>query len=89
MTENVADEFDRDESFTERAIRTRLGNRLQEFGSSYYAEFCLGEPIPLKDVVDVVVADILDPLRTANRPLARDVVYSTLRRNYPCTTDEE
>ena len=86
VTLNVADEFESDEaeSFTERAIRTRLGNRLEEFGSSYYAEFCLGEPVPLKDVVDVVVADILDPLRTRNRPLARDVVYTALRREYPC-----
>ena len=89
VTLNVADEFERQESFTERAIRTRLGNRLEEFGSSYYAEFCLGEPVPLKDVVDVVVGDILDPLRTVNRPLARDVVYATLRRHYPCTAPEE
>ena len=82
VTLNVADEF-------ERAIRTRLGNRLEEFGSSYYAEFCLGEPVPLKDVVDVVVADILDPLRTVNRPLARDVVYATLRRSFPCEAATE
>ena len=89
VTLNVADEFQREESFTERAIRTRLGNRLEEFGSSYYAEFCLGEPVPLKDVVDVVVADILDPLRTVNRPLARDVVYATLRRSFPCEAATE
>ncbi len=88
VTLNVADEFEGEEteSFTERAIRTRLGNRLQEFGSSYYPEFCLGEPVPLKEVVDLVVADVLDPLRTMNRPLARDVVYTTLRREYPCET---
>lgn len=86
VTFNVADEYDRSESFTERAIRTRLGNRIEEFGSSYYAEFCLGEPVPLKDVVDVVVADILNPARITNRPLARDVVYATLRREFPCTT---
>ncbi len=89
VTLNVADEFEREESFTERAIRTRLGNRLEQFGSSYDAEFCRGEPVPLKDVVDVVVDDILDPLRTMNRPLARDVVYATLRREFPCTVDTD
>ncbi len=91
VTLNVADEFGSEEaeSFTERAIRTRLGNRLQEFGSSYYAEFCLGEPVPLKEVVDLVVADVLDPLRTMNRPLARDVVYTTLRREYPCESPSD
>ena len=89
VTFNVADEYDRSESFSERAIRTRLGNRIEEYGSSYYAEFCLGEPVPLKDVVDVIVADILNPALNANRPLARDLVYSTLRREYPCSTNTE
>lgn len=89
VTFNVAAEYDRDESFSERAIRTRLGNRIEEFGSSYYAEFCLGEPVPLKEVVDTVVADILNPDLIANQPLARDVVYATLRREYPCAAPAE
>lgn len=84
VTMNVADEVDRAESFTERAMRTRLGSRLDKFGPSYYAEFCIGEPEELKSVVLNVIADLLDPSTNAASPLARDVVYNTLRREYPC-----
>ncbi len=34
VTYNVAAEYARDESFTERAIRTRLGSRLDRYGPS-------------------------------------------------------
>ncbi len=89
VTYNVAAEYDREETFTERAIRTRLGSRIDRYGPSYYAEFCLGDPVPLAEVVDAVVADLLS-LDSADDPEnARDVVYATLRREYPCETDDE
>ena len=92
VTYNVADEYDREETFTERAIRTRLGSRIDRYGSSYYAEFCLGEPIPLADVAQAVIADLMNLDKLGNlegRELARDVVYATLRREYPCQADDE
>ena len=89
VTYNVANEYDRDETFTERAIRTRLGSRIDRYGPSYYAEFCLGEPLPLAEVVRVVVADLLQLESLEGRELARDVVYATLRTEYPCDTDDE
>ena len=88
VTNNVADEYDREESFSERAIRTRLGSRLERFGT-YYAEFCLGEPVPLKTVVELVVDDLDNAKRVANQPLARDFVYTTLRNQFPCEAPEE
>ncbi len=88
VTNNVADEYDRDESFSERAIRTRLGSRLERFGT-YYAEFCLGEPVPLKTVVELVIADLENSKRVVNQPLARDFVYTTLRMQFPCEATEE
>ena len=87
VTNNVADEYDRDESFSERATRTRLGRRLERF-ATYYAEFCLGEPVPLKTVVELVVADLENEKRVANQPLARDFVYTTLRQQFPCEAPE-
>jgi hypothetical protein len=87
VTYNVADEYDREESFTERAIRTRLGSRIDRYGPSYYAEFCLGEPVPLAEVARVVIADLLALEDLEGRELARDVVYATLRREYPCDAD--
>jgi len=89
VTYNVANEYDREESFTERAIRTRLGSRIDRYGPSYYAEFCLGEPVPLAEVVSIVIADLLALEDLEGRELARDVVYATLRREYPCSADDE
>ena len=89
VTYNVAAEYEDEETFRERAIRTRLGLRIERYGPSYYAEFCLGEPVPLAEVVELVVADLLDPAQVAHSNLARDVVYSTLRREYPCDPMED
>ena len=89
VTYNVAAEYDRDETFTERAIRTRLGSRIERYGPSFYAEFCLGDPVPLAEVVEVVVADLLCLDSLDGRERARDVVYATLRREYPCEMDAE
>lgn len=89
VTYNVANEYDRDETFTERAIRTRLGSRIDRYGPSYYAEFCLGEPLPLAEVARIVIADLLALEDLEGRELAREVVYETLRREYPCDADEE
>ncbi len=89
VTKNVAAEYDNSESFTERAIRTRVGSRLKRYGPSFYAEFCLGDPVPLADVVEVVVADLLELESFEGKEQARDVVYATLRREYPCEVDEE
>jgi hypothetical protein len=89
VTYNVAAEYDRDETYTERAIRTRLGRSLERYGPSFYAEFCLGEPVRLATVVEVVVDDLLEPGRVGGSDLARDVVYATLRRAYPCELEAQ
>ena len=86
VTFNVAAEYGGEETFTQRAIRNRLGSRVEQF-ASFYAEFCLGAPVPLKTVVDLVVADIMNPDRVYTPPLARDLVYATLRREFPCSAD--
>ena len=85
VTNNVTREFEQDESFSERAARTRIGTRLSRYGASVYAEFCLGDPVPLEEVVERVVADLADAAVAAEHPMARDVVYLTLRSQYPCT----
>ena len=87
VTMNVADEYDREESFSERAIRIRVGHRLANYGSSYYAEFCLGEPVALAEVVDKVAASLQRNPQASDSKLARDIVYVTLRKHYPCQQD--
>jgi hypothetical protein len=85
---NVIEEYGMEESFSQRAARTRIGNRLDRFGASAYADYCLGDPVPLKEVVEYVVQDATDPERVAANPLARDLVYQTLREHYPCPVQD-
>ena len=50
-----------------------------------YAEFCLGDPVPLVEVVTKVVADLNERLKALDTAgTARDIVYESLRRHYPC-----
>lgn len=88
VTRNVVGEFEKEESYSERAARTRIGRRLERYGSSVYADFCLGDPVPLKEVVEHVVEDATDPERVAANPLARDLVYETVREHYPCPDED-
>ncbi|MCG8434553.1 MAG: hypothetical protein MJA83_11025 [Gammaproteobacteria bacterium] len=83
VTYNVADEYEKDESLTERAVRTRLGNRIKQYGGSFYAEFCVGQPVPIAAVVKNVIDD-LDARRSVEGR-AREAVYASLRKHYPCT----
>jgi len=75
-------------SFTERAIRTRAIDRRQITRASGFAEFCLGDPVPLEEVVTKVVDDLDERLKSLDESgTARDIVYESLRRHYPCKPD--
>ena len=77
-----------DETFTERAIRTRMIDRDMQLRAAGYAEFCLGDPVPLAEVVGKVVADLEQRVKAMDSSgTARDAVYESLRRNYPCEAD--
>jgi hypothetical protein len=74
-----------EETFAERAIRTRMIDRNSLKRAAGYAEFCLGDPVPLADVVAQVVADLKQRIKaTDSAGTARDAVYESLRRNYSC-----
>jgi hypothetical protein len=87
VTLNVAEEYAKEETFSERATRVRVGQRMESQGASYYAEFCLGEPSPLAEVVEKVAASLKDKPPISDAELARDVVYATLRKHYPCSAE--
>ena len=84
VTMNVSEEYRQEETFAQRAIRTRLGRDLERYGASYFAEFCLGEPVPLAEVVDHVVARLEGIDFKPQTRLAREFVYKVLRDDYPC-----
>jgi hypothetical protein len=87
VLENVATELDKDETFSERAIRSRIGSRVDRLGPTVYADFCLGEADSLKEVVEKVVDDLANRKVLDEALLARDAVFSTLRRDYPCNPE--
>ena len=86
VAENVASEIEEQETFTERAIRTRVINRLKDYGPSVYAEFCVGQPDPIADVVLHVIEE-LDRYDDLESVQAQTIVYDSLRRHYPCMVD--
>jgi hypothetical protein len=73
------------ETFAERAMRTRMPGRVDRSRAAKLAGFCLGEPLPLRDVVVVVVADLAvqQNSSTKDEP-AMEAVYKSLLNNYPC-----
>ena len=85
VMQNVALEYEAKEKYSQRAKRTRIGSRLDRYGAAVYAEYCLGDPVPLREVVEHVVEDSRNPDLVAAYPLARDLVYKTLRSHYACS----
>lgn len=83
VAQNVARELDREETFTERALRTRVGERMLRHGPSVYAEYCIGEPVPVAEVIELLRREMSErpPQQT---DLARDRMYALLREHYPC-----
>ena len=86
---NIATELDRDETFSDRVFRVRVGSRSKRFGPTVYADFCLGAPVPLKEVVEKVVHNLMNRRFLDDQLLARDAVYSVLRKEYPCEMDDD
>ena len=72
------------ETFSERAIRLRAPDREIYRRSARYAEFCLGDPVPLREVVDKIVTDLFQRKYLEPEISARDLVYASLRKHYPC-----
>jgi hypothetical protein len=74
-----------DETFAERATRTRMPGRVDRSRAAKLAGFCLGDPLPLRDVVDMVVSDLAAQQGSVSKDEpAMEVVYKSLMTNYPC-----
>lgn len=84
---NVEREIARDESFSERAFRTRLGPRMDRYGPSYFADFCIPNPVPIQEIVASLVEELRE-LSDRGEP-AREFVYRQLRRAYPCEIPDD
>ena len=77
-----------EESYSERAKRTRTPSRSDQFRAARLAGFCLGDPLPLREVVDKVVADLVElDVEGTENSAARVSVYRSLRKHYPCASE--
>lgn len=83
VAENVVSEMEGEETFSERAFRTRVYGRLRDMGPSVYAEFCVGQPIPVEQVVLHVIDNLAERNDLADLA-AHKIVYAALREHYPC-----
>ncbi len=72
------------ETFSQRAIRIRSPGRSIYRRAARYAEFCLGDPVLLREIVDTVVNDLFKREHLEPETSARDLVYTSLRKHYPC-----
>lgn len=72
------------ETYSERVIRLRSPDRKIYGRAAHYAEFCLGDPVPLREVVDNVVSDLFNRKHLEAETSARDIVYASLRKHYAC-----
>ena len=82
---SAEEELNRGESYTERALRTRAPSHADRFRAAKLAGFCLGDPLPLQEVVATVVGTLTAlPEDQAATASAMDMVYASLKKHYPC-----
>ncbi len=68
--------------FLKRAFKTRVGDR-NALPATYYAGFCIPESLSLQTVVSDLQTQLANaPSSNANTDA--DLLYSTLRKHYPC-----
>ena len=72
---------------TERAISTRAPNRSDLIRAARYAKYCLGDPVPLKEVVLHIVDELKNLEGFKPSDSARELVYSSLKKYYPCSNE--
>lgn len=85
VQEAVAPASNRDE-FSDRAVETRAGSRLQRMNLDALPWFCLNPDTSLADIASLVLAD-LDSESAANALGVAAAVRRALARALPCDTD--
>lgn len=71
------------DSYSDRAIRTRIGSRLKEYGTPYYASYCISKDVSSAAVIGKVV-DFLNDHPDEPGLTANQIVYMSLVHHFPC-----
>jgi len=88
VARNVARQISGNDDYFRSWEEVRYGRKTRQYEPTFFAEFCIDDAIPLRDVVLKVIRDIQDPVYLREEPLARDAVYRALRQDYACEAEE-
>ena len=83
VADTIRSRLDDRSSFEQRVINTRIGRRLQQFGATAFANYCLPKDVPNTEVVINVINYIVTHPESKDMT-AQDLVYSALKEHYPC-----
>lgn len=83
VAETVRMQYRERSSLLNRAAETRVKQRLDRFGPTVYAGYCLPREVSNTEVVATVIAFIAGHPESADLT-AQDVVYGALKEFYPC-----
>lgn len=83
VAETVRQQYRERSRFASRAAETRVKQRLERFGPTAYAGYCLPREVSNTGVVATVIAFIAAHPESAELT-AQDVVYGALKEFYPC-----
>ena len=74
------------ESFSDRAIKMRVGSRFRYIDPSLHRGFCVADDVPSKVVVQKIVAYLTDHEKDTPLP-DNKVLFNALLENFPCDED--
>lgn len=82
IVQGVSEEFEADETYSQRAKRTRLRERNSR-NPAWYTGICIPDTVTVGEAVTAVVAE-LDAMSPSRHETAATVLYSALRARFPC-----
>jgi hypothetical protein len=71
-------------SYSQRAINTRIGNRVKHLQPGESSKFCLGDPVAISEVIGTVTEN-MKHIKDENSS-ALGAMYQILKSKYPCKT---
>lgn len=71
------------ETFSERAVRTRVESHVRRYEDSRQRAHCIGEDVPVSDVAEAIL-EYLDSRSNEPEITASAIVHEALVRRFPC-----
>jgi hypothetical protein len=82
--ESVESEIGEEESFSERAMRTRLGTVTPRYEPSHYADFCISADMPVDAIRTELKDSMMQDSDSYRQENAREYLYELLQNKHPC-----